>query len=207
MRRLRKAGIPPKKLIYTQIHDAGSSSPFMLNMLRDSAGLERLGCNFIDSRDSLNLNKLTNKVEEGAIIYVDDFVGTGDQFSEARDFAVQSVVGNFAEFLLVPSICEEAIYKLAAKGIEAITGHIHSKAERPLHDQCALLDPETKMRIRNVCEEINKRMPLGYKDLATMVVLYRNSPNTIPALFRGNLNQLPFAGIFPRITDLPERTL
>ena len=41
------------------------------------------------------------------IIYIDDFVGTGNQFEKARNFAQQSVVGTFSEFLLVPSICEE----------------------------------------------------------------------------------------------------
>src|ERR1019366_3025101 len=35
MKRLAAAGIPPSKLIYIQIDDAGSSSPVMLKMLRD----------------------------------------------------------------------------------------------------------------------------------------------------------------------------
>ncbi len=36
-----------------------------------------------------------------------------------------------------------------------------------------------------------------------MVVLYRNAPNSVPALLRGSQNQVPFAGIFPRTTDMP----
>jgi Mg2+/Co2+ transporter CorC len=38
MARLAAAGLPPEKLIYVQVDDAGSSSPVMLNMLRDAAG-------------------------------------------------------------------------------------------------------------------------------------------------------------------------
>ena len=203
MNRLATAGVPSKKLVYVQVHDAGSSSPVMLNMLRDNARLERRGCRFVDSRDSLGLNRVTNELGEGSLIYIDDFIGTGNQFCAARDFALQSVVGTFSEFLLVPSICEEGIYKLAERGIEAFAGHVHSKAERPLHDNSNLLDSGAKERIREICREINPKMSLGYKQLATMVVLYRNSPNSIPAIFRGNLNQRPFAGIFPRTTDLP----
>jgi|SRR5579864_2832107 len=203
MKRLAAADLSPKKLIYVQVDDAGSSSPVMLNMLRDAAGLQRLGCRFVDSRDSLGLNKATNEVGEGALIYVDDFVGTGNQFCEARDFAAKSVVGTFSEFLLVPSICEEAIYKLAERGIEAFAGHVHAKAERPLHDNSNLLDNDAKERLRLVCKGISPKMSLGYKELATMVVLYRNAPNSVPALLRGNQNQKPFAGIFPRTTDLP----
>jgi hypothetical protein len=207
MKRLAEAGLPPKKLIYVQVHDAGSSSPVMLNLLRDAAGLERLGCRFIDARDSLRLNKTTNEVGEGAIIYIDDFVGTGNQFCKERDFAVQSVVGTFSEFLLVPSICEEAIYQIAGRGVEAFAGHVHYKAERPLHANSTVLDTNAKERMKDVCKGISPKMGLGYKDLATMVVLYRNAPNTVPAVFRGSLNQKPFAGIFPRTTDLPVRKI
>lgn len=203
MSRLAAAGLPAKKLIYVQVHEAGSSSPVMLNILRDAAGLERRGCRFLDSRDSLGINKMTNEVGEGALIYIDDFVGTGNQFCEARDFAVKNVVGTFSEFLLVPSICEEGIYKLGQRGIEAFAGHVHSKAERPLHDNSRLLDGDAKERLRLVSKGISPKMSLGYRGLATMVVLYRNAPNSVPALLRGNLNQTPFAGIFPRTTDLP----
>ncbi|MFY9725694.1 MAG: hypothetical protein WB579_17325 [Bryobacteraceae bacterium] len=203
MKRLADAGLPPKRLIYVQVDDAGSSSPVMLNMLRDAARLERAGCRFVDSRDSLGLNRATNEVGEGALIYTDDFVGTGNQFCKARDFALRSVVGTFSEFLLVPSICEEAIYQLAERGIEAFAGHVHSKAERPLHDNSTILDAETKERFRLICMGISPKMSLGYKEMATMVVLYRNAPNSVPALLRGSQNQVPFAGIFPRTTDMP----
>lgn len=204
MKRLFNAGIPPKKIVYVQVHDPGSSSPVMLNMLRDASGLERRGCQFMDSRDSFGLTKLTSELKEGAFIYVDDFVGTGNQFCEARDFAMKNVlVPTFSEFLLVPSICEEAIYKIARKGIEAFAGHVHSRAERPLHDNSTMLEAGAKERLRQVCKGISPRMSLGYNDLATMVVLYRNAPNSVPAILRGNLNQKPFAGIFPRASDLP----
>ena len=203
MKRLLDAGLPPKKLIYVQVHDAGSSSPVMLNLLRDAAGLERLGCKFVDAHDSLRLNKTTNEVGEGALIYVDDFVGTGNQFCGERDFAAQSVIGTFSEFLLAPSICEEAYYQIGKRGIEAFTGHVHSKAERPLHANSSVFAKNEKERLGLVCKGVNTKFALGYRKLSTMVVLYRNAPNTVPAVLRGSLNQTPFAGIFPRTTDLP----
>jgi hypothetical protein len=30
--------------------------------------------------------------------------------------------------------CEEAFYQISERGIEAFTGHVRSKAERPLHE-------------------------------------------------------------------------
>jgi hypothetical protein len=203
MSRLADAGLPPQKLIYVQVHDAGSSSPVMLNLLRDAAGLEQRGCHFLDANDTLGFNRTTNELEEGALIYVDDFVGTGTQFCKARDFAVKYMEGTFSEFLLVPSICEEGLYPLGERGIEAFSGHVHSKAERPLHANSTLLDKRIKNRLIEVCKEIDPKMGLGFKQAAAMVVLYRNAPNNMPVLFRGSVTQAPFVGIFPRTTDLP----
>jgi hypothetical protein len=203
MKRLLDAGLKTKQFIYVQVHDAGSSSPVMLNILRDAAGLERLGCRFVDAHDSLRLMKTMNEIGEGALIYVDDFLGTGNQFCEERDFVASTIVGTFSEFVLAPSICEEAIYEISKRGVEAFTGHIHSKAERPLHANSAILSNEDKERLAIICKGINRGGPLGYKGLATMVVLYRNAPNTVPAVLRGSLNQVPFRGIFPRHSDLP----
>ena len=207
LRRLVRAGVASKNVIYMQVHDAGSSSPVMLSMLKIAGRLERFGCKFMDSRDSLGLNKLTNELAEGAIIYVDDFSGSGDQFCQARDFAFQNVIGNFSEFLLVPCACEEALQQIAKRGIEIVTGYIHSKAERPLHEHSPLLSDENRLTICTLCSQINKKAPLGYRELATMAVSFRGAPTSIPSIFRGSTNQTPFKGIFPRPIDLPKKRI
>src|ERR1022692_270438 len=125
MSNLSKSGLPSKKLIYLQTDDAGSSSPMMLGMLRDAARLQQRGCKLVDGRDGIRINNATKTLEEGAIIYIDDFVGSGDQLVEARTVVMESVVGNSSEFLLVPSVCEEAYKRLTNLGIEVYTGHIH----------------------------------------------------------------------------------
>jgi hypothetical protein len=207
LRKLKNARISLRNIIYVQIHDAGSSSPAMVNIVRDSARLEPLGCKFIDSRNTLGVNHITNRLGEGAIVYVDDFLGTGNQFCEARDFMMDYVVGNFSEFLLVPCICEEAYFRLAKIGVEVFTGNIHARAVRPLHDNSAIFKPEVKARLRELCVKIQTQNALGYENLASMVVLYRNAPDTLPKILRGNIDQHPYMGIFPRISDLPKRVI
>ncbi len=202
MKRLKEAGLPAKNLIYVSVHEAGSSSPVMLNLLRDSAFLEKLGCKLIDGRDTMNLVKAMNELGEGALIYVDDFVGSGNQFCTERDFISQNFVGTFSEFMLAPSICEEAVEKMDQRGIQAFAGHKHVKAERPLHPECDVFDEADRLRVAAICKSIDK-FGLGYKGLATMVVLYRNAPNTVPVMLRGNVNQKPYFGVFPRTIDLP----
>lgn len=203
METLQEAGLKPNKLIYVSTDDAGSSSPVMLGTLKTSARLEQQGCRFLDSRDALGINKVTQKLQEGAIIYIDDFVGSGDQVERSRNFLMQSVVGNFAEFILVPSICEEGYAKLNGLGVTVYAGHIHAKAERPLHQNSHLMHAAGRDRLVEICKEIRPNTGLGYEGMATMVVLYRNSPNSTPAILRGSDKQTPFYGIFPRFKDLP----
>jgi hypothetical protein len=151
----------------------------------------------------LGINKLTNELADGAIIYVDDFSGTGRQFCTTRNFISQNIVGNFAEFLLLPCICEEALHRLGKEGITVYDGMIHSRAERPLHENSSILETVVKDRLRQRSLGIHGRVGLGFSSLATMVVLYRNAPNTTPWILRGSLDQQTFVGIFPRTTDKP----
>lgn len=202
MKRLRDVGLSAKKLIYVSFHEAGSSSPVMLNLLRDSANLERLGCRLIDGRNTLGLIKAMNEVGEGALIYIDDFVGSGTQFCTERDFIAKNFIGTFSEFIIAPSICEEAFEQLDERGIQPFAGHKHVKAERPLHAESTVFNDGQRTRIAAICKGINK-FGLGFQDLATMVVLYRNAPNSVPIMLRGNVNQTPYFGIFPRWIDLP----
>jgi len=205
--RLKDSGIPPEKVIYIQVDDAGSSSPVMLNMLRDAANLERQKCRFVDSKNVLELHKVTNELEQGAIIYVDDFAGTGNQFCKTRRFIAEYIIGNFSEFLLIVGGCEEAIHQLGKWGVEPVVRYVHSKMDRPLHASSNFFAPDVKQRMRKLCTDISQNSGLGYEELATMMILYRNAPNTVPLLLRGSLNQTLRRGLFPRFKDLPVSAL
>ena len=205
LRKLASDGIPPEKVIYVQVDDAGSSSHWVLATLRNADRLETLGCTFLDSKNVRGLNEVTDRLEEGAIVYVDDFAATGRQFCESRDFVVQHTVGNFVEFLLLPCICEEAVLELNSRGVEPRASYVHRKRERLLHPEASLCSSQVKERLVQLSAQIHPRYGLGYRNLATMVVFSRNCPNTAPLLLRGSAKQSPFVGILPRTTDLPAK--
>jgi hypothetical protein len=203
LKRLKRDGIGIKNVIYVQYDDAGSSSGVILNLLRDAANLASAGCHFVDGHDSMLLYRLTNEIEKGAVVYVDDFLGTGNQFCKARDAIAESFVGTFAEFVLAPVICEEALEGLGERRIKWYSGHIHSRAERPLHENSPMWPVHAKDRLRRIALEMSSDCGLGYKQMATMYVLYRNAPNTTPLLLRGDLGQIPKFGLIPRAQDFP----
>src|ERR1017187_1421670 len=203
LRRLAEDGIPAKKIVYVSFDDTASSSHMMLGMLRDSAALLQRGCNLCDSRDIRGLTVLADKLQDGAIVYIDDFIGSAKQFCAARDFVMQYVFGNFTEFMLAPVICEEGRDELQVRGIEVVAYDIHLKTDRALQLTSTFLPEKDRNRVIEICQGINPKMALGIDNMATMVVFYRNAPNQTPAILRGNKGLKPFRGLFPRTTDLP----
>lgn len=202
--KLRNAGISSKNIIYVSVGDAGSSSHMVLNLLRDGALLENLGCLLIDSADSGKLLDTTTRLGSGAIIYVDDFSGTGNQFRDVRQFIGQFIVGNFSEYLLLHTACEEAIVEISKTGVQPWAFSIHEKKVRPMHESSTILTEEQRRKLEELSKlSVKKKGALGYHDLASMVVFYKNAPNGLPTLFRGDKGQKRIVGLVPRTTDLP----
>lgn len=208
LRKLKENGVKPSKVIYACIHDAGSSSSTVLGLLRDKCRLENLGCRFIEANNTLGFHKLTKELEAGAIVYVDDFAGTGDQFCQSREILSQTIVGNFSEFFLVHTICEEAVSKIQKTYVvEPIPVSVHERRVRPLHALGTTLSDVEKRLLHEACQSINARDALGYDELAANVVFYRNSPNGVPRVLRGEQGQRKYFGILPRVKDLSRPAL
>ena len=200
---LKNAQIPTKNIIYVSISDAGSSSHVILNMLRDHARLEAMGCKLLEAGNAGKLHETTAKLESGAIIYVDDFSGSGTQFCDQHNLIGGYIVGNFSQYFLLHTICEEAIQKIAKTGVDVWQAQIHERRLRPLSEASSLLTPNDREILVARAASIAKKGGLGYKNMASMVVFERNSPNTVPLIFRGDKGQKLFKGFIPRTTDLP----
>ena len=196
-------GVSPGHIIYVQVGDAASSSPVMLNMLRDAERFERRGIPVLDSRDAQGISDLTTRLNRGAIVYVDDFSGSGVQFLGARQFTSQFIAGSFSEFFLSAVICEEAMESVQAAQIQPVAGIEHKKTERPLNDASSIFDAGVKGELLELGRQLHAKHSLGFKNLGTNIVLYRNTPNSTPLLLRGTLGQRPFFGVLPAIADLP----
>lgn len=202
--KLTASGISNKNIIYVSVGDAGSSSHMVLNLLRDRALLENSGCVLIHAADSRKLFEVTTRIGSGAIIYVDDFSGTGNQFCEVRQFIGQFIAGNFSEYFLLHTVCEEAIIEISKTGVNHWAYRIHEKKVRPMHESSTILSKDQRQALEVLSKQaVKNKGALGYGNLASMVVFYKNSPNGVPPLFRGDKGQKKLIGLVPRTSDLP----
>jgi hypothetical protein len=201
LEKLASAGVANRQIIYVEIDEPGSSSGAMLHMLRDTMLLQNLGVHFLNYRDLRGLSDKTGRLKSGAIIYIDDFSGSGDQLVDSRKFATEFIQGDFSEFFLVPYVCQEALHRIQRLGVECVTKHVHRPEERPLHETSNLLPSETRHRLIEISGEVRSYAVLGHERLASMVVVYSNCPDTVPVILRGSEAQRPYKGLFPRTTD------
>ena len=199
---LREFGVGIDSVIYVTTDKAASSSHVMLSVLRDRSRLELRGAHIIDSMNVQGIQERTRELQKGAIIYVDDFAGTGKQFVRSRKRVAEHVVGTFSEFFVLPCICDEALRKTKAVGVEACADRVHTPEERPLHRSGTLLSRSAREGIVELGRSVWGKASLGFDKLATNVIMYRNAPNTTPLIFRGNRGQQPMHGIVPRYDDL-----
>jgi len=201
-RALLDRGLGPDHIAYVHIDTPGSSSSIMMNLLRNKGNLQRLPSLILDANDPQKLIDFIQRKKNVAVVYVDDFLGTGKQFCKARDFLADFFPTAQPELLLAPCICEEAFKELAKRDVEVFTSLIHAKADRPLHPNSRSLEPASKTRLLNMNKRIGKQ-PSGFGALAASVAMFHNVPNNMPLLLRGSIDQSPFVGILPRTTDLP----
>ncbi len=203
--RLETEGVPFENVIYVHIDDPGSSSSLMINLLRNKANLERRNWNIMDSSNP-ELTKLIARLKQVAIVYVDDFLGSGVQFCAARMLVADRFPTALPEFLLAPCVCEEAYAKLSKLDVQVFADHIHSKAERSLHPNGYILEASSKARLQKISTDIDAMQGMGFGGLAAMVAMYHNTPDNVPRILRGNEGQDRFRGVLPRTTDLPLQT-
>ncbi len=204
LRALSADGVLLDSVIYITTDKPGSSSEIMLGLLRDHGNLERQKATFLHSSNGIGIRETTAALDVYAIIYVDDFAGTGKQFVRSRRAVARFARGSFSEWLLLPCICEEALSRVKNLGVEPRAGLIHRCSERPLREECHFLTQEERERLVDLSTERlgRPKVSLGFDGLATNVILYRNAPNTTPLIFRGNLGQKPLHGVVPRFDDL-----
>ena len=198
--RLSADGIPASNIVYVAFDDPPSSSPAMCKLLRDQGGLS--GAKFVAATSGLEINKVTTSLATGAIVYVDDFSGTGQQFMSARADVRENINGTFSEFFLLACICEEALRIVEGQGVVAMCERRHTRSERPLLAEGTFLDVAARIRLVEHSEKTWGVGSLGFNMLATNVVFSHAAPDTTPTMFRGNKGQDPWFGIVPRWAEV-----
>lgn len=135
---------------------------------------------------------------DDTVVYVDDFVGTGNQ-------ATESWVAEFEEltprqpdrYLVLAAATDSAISRIEkASPLRVISSRRLRASDNLFSDACRTFSDNEKRAILRYCSRADDKYPRGYGDCGLLVVFAHGCPNnSIPILHSGGGS---FSGLFPR---------
>ena len=162
-----------------------------------------MGNNILE-RNVLNLEDIPNHIKKFSdqsfiIIFVDDFVGTGDSATANFDKFFSSIPGEILEkhFIYYCVICAftDGLHQLESKyekRIRKIIAYDYlDEKHKAFSEESDIFSTsqdrsEASRTFRVIGEQLEKKHPLGFKNMQSLVVFYDNAPNdTLPALIKG----------------------
>lgn len=187
MAHLTQHGISPDEILVIQVDDLASSAARAVTTFRRNAKAGKK-CHYCLASDTGALLALTRANQIKAIVYIDDFIGTGTQVQDAR-VSVTSAIGlSVAEYVIAAIVLEEAKTILDLE-CSVRQHYVHSRCERPLLSDCHDFSPQERSVLYTVSENVGAGHPLGYGMCASMIVLADDVPDNSPALLREALFQ------------------
>lgn len=178
-----------KEIIVCSSGNAGKSGEYILYRLRGVVNLDVNQC--------CHLYQLKERVfdEIEAIIFIDDFIGTGDQCSELWH-EISYIPDSIEKYLFVLSGLKSGI-EYAQKNTEfkILCMNILGDDKKIFSDENKYFTHEEKYKLLTICQNLGGNLDLGYGNSQVCVVFDHTTPNNTIKLIRGG-NE--FQGLFPR---------
>jgi hypothetical protein len=175
---------------------AGESGDSMLHMFRVANALQhrRYDECFIHIRDLPG----AGLGEQDAVVFVDDFSGTGDQAIRNWNSALAELLPERPSAFLV-LVAASAVARNRIKGETELTPVLHTvlrDADNLFHERCKCFSADEKNVILEYCRIAAPREPKGYGECGFVVVFSHSCPsNSIPILHVSNQR---WEGLFRR---------
>jgi hypothetical protein len=200
---LHEDGFRPAQIVFVPAGDMAASGSEILNRFRNVNRLERTTVTFAALQQIPEiLYRAQTEERQMAVVFLDDFVGTGSQIVDFWNKAVSSLIHPAQPMYCgVAVACPDGIQRIEKETpIRAIPSHLL----QPRHflltsNQFTVAE---KDRLRHYCKQI-RNLALGFGKLEVLFAFAHSIPNNSLAIFRGNKGQRGWPGILPRYEDLP----
>ncbi len=171
--------------------------------------------NRIIARNVVDLSKLDTVFKQSrvrAVLWVDDFIGTGqtafDRFEENKDdlvrlqreYDLSYFLGTLAGLQDAQVAIEERLAKLGLKVCVRISEPLSNRDKCFAEESPLFESDEERLKAKRIAEDYGRRLlprtPLGYGECSTRVVFERSCPNNNLPILWGSANG--WTPIFPR---------
>ena len=178
-----------KEIILCQAGEIGKSGGLLLYNLRRKANLVPSQCCSIkDLGDS-------RCIDSKAVVFVDDFIGTGNQCINLWN-ETYTLKKDLKQYFLVVSGIESGVKNAQMNtGFEIICGDILGEEKKLFSEKNTFFTNEEKERLFSISQRIGGKAYLGYRKSQVCVAFEHTTPNNTITLLSGDSNT---KGLFPR---------
>ncbi|WP_150131834.1 phosphoribosyltransferase-like protein [Sphingomonas carotinifaciens] len=171
------------------------SGPAMLHMFREANNLtsDRNQGLFVTPADLPEM-KLT---AHDTVVFVDDFAGTGEQFSKRWALYKELIVGEANIYLFLAAATSQAMELLQPLDDITVQAQLVLPASAGIfNDANEMFTDDEKDRVLRHCKKADGRNPKGWGACGLLLVISRKTPNnSIPVLHAQSRKWTP---VFPR---------
>ena len=175
------------------------SGPAMLHMFREANNLtsDKFQTLFVTPADLPEL-KLT---AHDTVVFVDDFAGTGEQFSKRWDLYRELIAGEAKIHMFLAAATSAAMGVLGALDDIAVQARMVLPASANIFSAAnTAFSEDEKAFVLSYCKLADKRNPQGWGKCGLLMVISRKTPNnSIPILHAKSRRWHP---VFPRKMQL-----
>jgi hypothetical protein len=194
--------ISPDRIFFIPGGGAGKSAGAIATSYRRVNNLANASFNFTD------LSQLTGVrfIEESnglknAYVFLDDFIGTGDQFSDFWNDTLSQFLPPTAEMYFATALSSDTGHEYIEKYTPFKVISVNYLQEQEFLLSHPDFDGSERTIIEDYCNRV-KNLALGHGDLAVLIAFAYGPPDNTVAVLRGDKKQRSFKGILPRFDDL-----
>ena len=197
---IKTEGVLHNRVFYVPGGRTAESGQGIAQLYRNVNRLRRRRSQFVDL---LELQERLFKLENAMVVFLDDFIGTGQQMSNYwRDVISQYVPEYLPLYLAVAAAFPEGVRRIENETpFTVLIAHPLSSRHQLLGERNTRFTTFQKRTLRRYCEKWENR-PLGFGGIGALVSFLHGTPNNAPSVIRGSRRQRPNRGLLPGWDDL-----
>jgi hypothetical protein len=193
-------GANHRSVFYVPLGRAGESGTDILRRFRNVNRLHSLRQQFVTL---IELPQVLFGQKEPVVFFLDDFIGTGRQVSDAWTETISQVVPDYIPmYLAVIAACRDGIERVENDTpLRVLSVHTLGPRDQLMESACMSFSSHEKNTLSRYCNVVGNG-PLGFGDRGLLVSFAYGTPNNSISLIRGSERQTPWRGLLPSWEDL-----
>lgn len=200
LQHIKREAVPLSNVLYVPARGPAESGQDIARRYQNINNLRPRKKQFVDI---LSLQERLFECKKPMVVFLDDFIGTGEQICDYWNDVVSQLVPEYLPLYLgVVAAYQDGLQKVENESpIRVVCVHSLSSQHQLLGAANTRFDKAQKRVLKEYCSRWGNH-PLGFRDMGALVSFFHGTPNNAPSVIRGSKKQRPCRGLLPGWDDL-----